>query len=115
MKKKEIVKWLLVITLSAFPAYWLSSIAKCEILTLMYGEKFEDGYLETGWFNDIQSFKVIDYSQAEATVYYINAERTVGFTIQFFKNQSDYFEFKSWDAVWSESGSADGFIWPYIR
>ena len=115
MKKKTIVKWLLVITLSAFPAYWLGSIAKCEILTLMHGDNVKNGYLDTGWFDDIQSFKIIDYSQTEATVYYVNTDRTVGFTVLFFKNQSDYFEFKSWDVVWSKSGSADGFIWPYIR
>lgn len=28
MKKKAIVKWMLVITLSAFPAYWFGSIGK---------------------------------------------------------------------------------------
>lgn len=115
MKKKKIVKWMLIIILSAFPVYWLGSIAKCEFFTLIHGDKFEDGYLETGWFNDIRSFKIIEYSQTEATVYYVDADRTVGFTIQFFKNQSNHFEIKSWDTVWSKSGSADGFIWPYIR
>lgn len=63
------------------------SISKCKIWTLLYGEQLQYRYLNAGYFDDIQYWKVINYSQTEATVYYIKAGRTVRFTIHFLKNK----------------------------
>ncbi len=115
MKKKAIAKWLLVITLSAFPAYWFGSIAKCEILTLFYGEQFDGLQLQNTMFGDIDYLKVLDYSPDAAQIYYVSKGRTSG-DILLFEKRGDQWVHTEWErTVWSKSGSADGFIWPYIR
>ncbi|PWL44981.1 MAG: hypothetical protein DBY45_04845 [Clostridiales bacterium] len=115
MKKSTIAKWALVIILSVFPAYWLCSIAKCEILTLRHGKEFINSYKQNSMIGSIDYLKILDYNSDSARIYYVGSGRSGG-DVLLFKRVDHQWIYTDWErTVWSKSGSADGFIWPYIR
>ena len=48
---------------------------KAEYLTIKYGKQFNELYSLNGWIDEIEFFKVIDYSENEAKVYYVEKDR----------------------------------------
>ncbi len=85
---------------------------KAEYLTKKYGKEFEHGYEQTRMIESIKYFKVIEYSDSESKVVYISEESV---NIVIFKREDDQWNLKSWNTVYSWSGSADEFMWPYYR
>ena len=61
----------------------------------------------------VDYFKVMEYSSDDASVYYI-AHGSDGELIRF-HNENGQWIMVSWKTIWSTSGSADSFIWPYYR
>ena len=55
----------------------------------------------------------MEYSKDNARVYYVT-ENSFGNMISFVKYNNNW-DMVNWETIWSKSGSADGFIWPYIR
>ena len=104
MKK---IKISVLIIISAFVLFWISSIAMCEYNTYKYGEIFR---------NDC-NIKVLKYNNDYAKVYAVfeNDLSEVGLLYYFIKNDDGNWIFDYYDAVYSTMGSADGFIWPYGR
>ena len=92
---------------------WLIPYVRNEILTLRFGDEFT-GFLSSDVQYDIQYFKVLDYSEDSARIYCVTYSSTgevlhlskIGKTWELQKN--------GWETIWSDTGSADGFIWPYI-
>ena len=117
MKKIKIV---VLIIISAFVLYWISSIAMCEYNTHKYGEIFRNTKIHDiggeGYLNDC-NIKVIKYNNDYAKVYAVfeNTQNEVGLVYYFVKTENGDWVFDYYDAVYSTTGSADGFIWPYIR
>jgi sensor histidine kinase regulating citrate/malate metabolism len=91
---------------------WVVSLAKCEIYTVLYGHDFKDGYKQTHMLCGSQKVKVLKHSDSKAEVYYVNKE---GGDIISFKKVKDQWIMEEWNTIWSRTGSADGFMWPYIR
>ena len=117
MKKIKIV---VLVIISAFVLYWIFSIAMCEYNTCKYGEIFRNTKIHDiggeGYLNDC-NIKVIKYNKDYAKVYAVfeNAQNEVGLVYYFVKTENGDWVFDYYDAVYSTTGSADGFIWPYIR
>lgn len=111
MKKKLIIG--LIVLLIFLGVIWGSNIIKCEILTLQHKSEFVEQYKQTNIINNVDYLKIISYDDNEATVYYVSKNKHGN--ILKFKKHNDLWLMDSWDTVWSKSGSADGFIWPYIR
>lgn len=115
---KAIFIFLLIIILSLiliFTIMWGCDFARCEYLTSKYGYQFEELYKENTMITDTEELKVIDYSDNFARVYYVSKGKTDG-NILTFKKDNDKWKYFSWEeTVWSSSGSADGFVWPYGR
>ena len=117
MKKIKIV---VLVIISAFVLYWTSSIAMCEYNTYKYGEIFINTKIHDiggeGYLNDC-NIKVIKYNNDNAKVYVVfeNVQNEVGLVYYFVKTENSNWVFDHYDAVYSTTGSADGFIWPYIR
>ena len=90
---------------------------KVEILTLMHGSEFAELYDASGWMNDMTYLKVYHYSLNEATVYYADLEdREEGSNATFlyhFSREDGEWNLQDWKCIWSESGNADEWIWPY--
>ena len=98
-----------------FFVVWSVAILKCEILTYKYGNQFKTIYKENTMMGEIDFLKVLNYSNDTARVYFVSKNRVAGDILIFLK-ENDKWKYSKWErTVWSKSGSADGFMWPYIR
>lgn len=117
MKKLKIA---VLIIISAFVLFWSCSIAVCEYNTYKYGEIFRNIKIHDiggeGYLDDCK-IKVLKYNSDYAKIYAVfeNDLNEVGLLYYFEKNDDGNWIFDYYDAVYSTMGSADGFIWPYIR
>ncbi len=93
---------------------WIGSLIKCEILTHCYESQFQELYKDNTMLNEIDYLKVLGYTSDTARIYYVAKGRSSG-NILVFNKENDRWSCTSWETVWSKSGSADGFVWPYIR
>lgn len=116
----KIFKWTIGSIILAFALFWLSSIAVCEYNTYKYGEIFRNIKIQDiggeGYFKD-NKMKILKYHTDNAEVYVVRESELnkVG-NIYYFKCDNDNnWEFDYYDTIWSNTGSADKFIWPYIR
>lgn len=110
-KAKKIIK-IFIIT---FFVIWFFSIIKCEILTQLHGREFSKGYWETNMIGRCDYLKVINYSSDSAKVYYVETKVYGYGDLLSFKKINDSWIIEKWETIWSKYGSADDFIWPYLR
>lgn len=132
-KNKKIVIIILVIVLIAalfiFKPYY--SVYR---LTQKYGSEFSKLYRANGFYEDIKYFKVFKYRNEEvgirclnnkklkdvlgklnddyAVVLYVEENHSSASLFIFLEKDCKW-ELLDWYLVWSYSGSADGFMWPY--
>lgn len=112
MEKKSLSVICILIGLCVI--FWILSIIHCEVLTLQRSAEFENLWQENTMLSEPDSIKVLEYSDTYAKIYHRSIEG--GATLEFSRTDSQSeWEFLYWDTIWSRSGSADGFIWPYIR
>ena len=110
---KKLKKFVVVLfPILIFFLIWGGSLAKCEILTLKYGNEFSEIYKSNTMLGDMEYWKVIDYSENQARVYYISNNYSRGDILTFIK-ESGTWKCESWNTVWSTTGNADNTIWPY--
>lgn len=114
MKLNRKTKVLLVM-LSVLALYIIASYTKVEILTWQHKSEFYSRYDLTGMVDDIEYCKVMSYSKEYAEVYYVTKDKEAGLLYSLILDENGEWQLDSWDAVWSKSGSADDFIWPYYR
>lgn len=88
---------------------------KVEVLTLQHKAEFRTLYNSNGMIKDVEYLKVMDYSKESANVYYVTSGKKAGFLYKFIRRNEEGWQLEGWDVVWSSSGSADNFIWPYYR
>lgn len=87
---------------------------KAEYLTSRYGDMFEYEYHQSGMITEIEYFKVISYSNGNATIFYVLKNHSAGVCMNFRKEHKSW-QVTNWQVIWSTSGSADKFFWPYYR
>lgn len=87
---------------------------KVEILTNKYFNEFAELYKLCNMIDQIDYYKVYDYSTTSARIYYVAKNKSSGNIFEFSKKDGEWI-LKDWKTIWSDSGSADGFIWPYYR
>lgn len=105
MKKRKVV--FLVILLIVFFPY-----LKAEYLTARFGNQFYGLEQDTRMLDPAKYYKVISYSENYAKVYYVSDySRDL---ILFEKENGQWVRYE-WRTVWSKTGSADEFFWPYYR
>ena len=109
--RNKIKKFFLAIII-VLVGYYLVSLLKCEVLTILHGEEFVGENEQTHMIFDVDYLKVLNYSKDKAEVYYV-AKYDVGIILRFEK-QDGAWVMNFWDAVWSASESADNVIYPYI-
>ena len=103
----------------AFVLFWLGSIAVCEYNTYKYGEifrniKIHDISGERYLKGEDEKVKVLKYQRDIAEIYVV-WESKVGNIYYFKRDNGNNWMFDHYDTIWSKTGSADKFIWPYIR
>jgi hypothetical protein len=90
---------------------WFFPFVKNEILTSKYGSEFIGLQKVTTMIDDVEYLKVLYYSNETARVYYFDINR--GDILEYIK-QDGKWDRTRWNTVWSKTGSADNFEWPYI-
>ncbi len=108
MKVKIFVLILIIVLIALFSPY-----ARVEYLTLRYGESFEGLEQQTHMLNPADFHKVIEYSDTHAVVLYVSS--TSKNEITFIKDSNGLWKIEVWKTIWSKTGSADEFYWPYYR
>jgi len=108
-------KYILIFLVVSILLFWVGSILKCEILTYLHGTEFASLYKANTMIGEIEYLKVLDYSDTSARIYYVSVKGYGGDILVFVK-KSGHWTYDKWErTVWSKTGSADGFVWPYIR
>ena len=108
----KILKRFFLATLIAFMVLWLFALMKCEINTNELKDDLpvlEDIHGE----HIYNKVKVLYYNNCYACVYACTDD--CGNLYHLKKGDSGNWEQYEWECVWSRSGSADSFIFPYIR
>lgn len=113
-QRKCITIRVLILTVVIALLFWIGSLIKCEVLTNRYEIEFQELYKDNTMLNGIDSLKVLGYASDTTRIYYVANNRSSG-NILVFNKENDRWSCTSWETVWSKSGSADGFVWPYIR
>lgn len=94
---------------------WLTAVVQCEVLTHKYGAQFEDAYIGHTMFVTPDYHKVLEYSEHRAVIYYVTVFDCGNIVVFEREDAQTPWAFYEWHTVWSDGGSADGFVWPYIR
>lgn len=111
---KMIKKFIIVVVVAA-TLFWAGAVLTCEIQTAIYGHQFINLYREYTMIATPDYLKVLEYSDKKAVVYYVSTGKG-GNILSFTRENSDNgWCFLKWETVWSSTGSASGFVWPYIR
>ncbi|MBE6599229.1 MAG: hypothetical protein E7638_07295 [Ruminococcaceae bacterium] len=93
-------------------AVLFSPYIRAEYLTFVYGKQFAGLEQQTNILNPARYFRVLAYSETEATVFYVS---DTGDLMTFVKDANGEWERAEWKTIWSTTGSADEFMWPYYR
>lgn len=111
---KSIISKFLVYLVLLFLITWTTELVKIELFTIKYGKQFENLPAITEEVGSCEYFKVIDYSETDAYLYYITSyePNPIGFIVHL-KYYDNVWNYHSDYAVWSTMGSADEAIWPY--
>ena len=118
MKKYKKLILIIACIVGSIPIlFWSFEIVKCEYWTDKYGEQFKYSYREYTMIDNPDYHKILEYSDTEVVVYYVKRGRIGGGdTLTFTRPDKDAeWTFVRWDTIWSNSGSASDFVWPYIR
>ena len=132
MKKKWYVVAAMIIAL--FLIYLAVPYFRVGNLTKKYGSEFLNRYSENGFYGDIEYLKVfqyrdekinipyldntrlreelIDLSDDHAVILYVEENHSSA-SLFVFCDESGQWKLSSWNLIWSKSGTADGFMWPY--
>ncbi len=109
------VKKMAIAIVACLCLFWVGSILKCELRTSQYGQQFVGLQEQTHMLGESKYLKVLEYSATEARVYYVSSNRSGGDILKFTRQDGDW-TYSEWEkTVWSNSGSADAFMWPYMR
>lgn len=110
--KLKIAIAVIVVIVSIIAPIIAKPYVEIEKRTDKYGKQFEDGYKQTGMIDEIEYYKVFEYSGDKAKIYYVSENYESGDYIWFKKSGSEW-KMERWETVWAKRGSADGFTNPY--
>lgn len=85
---------------------------KAEVLTFQHGSEFEGLEQQTKMLAEARYYKVISYTEDTATVFYVS---DTGDLITFGRDSQGNWQYTDWVTIWSNTGSADEFYWPYYH
>ncbi len=111
---KRVIKRIIIFVSVIFLIIWGGSLAKCELLTLLYGAEFENNYQNNTMIDEIDYLKILQYTENTAKVYYVTENKSTG-EVLIFKNINNEWVYDQWyGTIWSGiGGSASGVVWPY--
>lgn len=130
-------KWFFPVSITVFVLvfiYLLIPYFMIHNLTKKYGSEFTELYRENGFYNDIEYLKIIQYRDEKADFYYSDNDKIKkeldsldndyavvlyveenhnSASLFIFSDEDGQWKLSNWHLIWSYSGTADGFLWPY--
>ena len=116
-------KRLLIITVSLVFIFMLAfPYIKAEYYTDKYGKEFEDLYGNqfevlyslTGWVEKVEFYRIVEYSENSAKIYYVEVGEQTTYHLLFSRDDKDNdWTLKDWKVLWSKNGNADDLPWPF--
>lgn len=85
---------------------------KAEVLTFQHGSEFEGLEQQTKMLAEAHYYKVLSYTEDTATAFYVS---DTGDLITFRRDSQGNWQYTDWVTIWSNTGSADEFYWPYYH
>jgi len=119
MKFKKIIKWIIFIPFILFMLIWTGTLAKNRILTELHRDEIASlEFYESEPLPEFEWYRILSYSETEIEIYYVNkfGDSTFGGIVnyRYLPNINMWsHNYTGYDCLWSTSGSADNFIWPY--
>ena len=107
------MKYLFCLIIVSILLCWSYSYIKCEINTSKYSKIFKEILDNENMYDTTGKIKVIEYSEQSAKIYLTSKKYKYGVELCY-KNINGEMKRVSDKVIWSQ-GSADDFIWPYIR
>lgn len=96
---------------------WIVSLVRCEVLTAKYADNEVVAACESNnMIGKIDTLKVLERKPLFLKVYVRNGQ---GGHVMLLEKEMDTdrerWKVGQWQTIWAKHGSADGFVWPYIR
>ena len=91
---------------------WGVALIRCEVLTHRYHAEFVHAHESNTMLGEMQCFKVLRRTEAEAEVYCVSKGWTDANVLSF-ERRNGAWEEVGWNTIWSTTGSASEVIWPY--
>lgn len=108
---------LLILVLLVEP--WIVSLIHCEVLTAKYADAdmLEAIQAHVAGMMEIDTLKILAHKPYSYCRVYGKSDTSGNeFILTYnFENEQSKWNVVHWDTIWSKQGSADEFIWPYIR
>jgi len=80
----------------------------------LYGKQFEALYELTGWVESVEFYRVVEYSENSAKLYYAEVGGQTTYYLWFSRNNKDSaWELSYYKVLWSKYGNADDLPWPF--
>jgi hypothetical protein len=80
----------------------------------LYGNKFEALYELTGWVESVEFYRVVDYSENSAKIYYAEAGGQTTYYLWFSRDNKDSdWTLSDYKVLWAKYGNADDWPWPF--
>ena len=115
-------KILLVVVVLFFVSALALPYVKAEYYTHKYGKEFEDIYGKefealfeiTGMIEKVDFYRIFEYSETSAKMYYAGVGGEFTCYIYFSRDNKDSdWKFNYWECIWSNLGSAEDWPWPF--
>lgn len=124
MKPLKIIKWIILIPIILFMVIWLGTLAENRIVTELHRDEIENmkPLLSYGEPLEYDWYRILSYSETEIEIYFVQkgynskyeVDYALGGIVTYYHDSDGKWHYRwSNDYLWSTSGTADNFIWPY--
>ncbi len=96
---------------------WIASIIHCEILTAKYSDEYLLDACNNNMVGRLDTLKILDYKPYSYCKAYGKTNESGNLFILIYDGYIGQPSWNAvyWDTIWSKTGNADGFVYPYIR
>lgn len=115
MEKKKIITAICILPFMIFMLLWCGDLVSDSVLTHLHGDEFKltQEQKEELWLYDIDYFKVLNYKDDKAELYYVCGDNTSAHVVAYNKNGGQWVPERTVNTIWAVNGSASETIWPY--
>lgn len=132
--KKNLIFSMIITVFLLFFICLITPYFQVNHLTKKYRTEFEELYSENGFYQDIEYLKIFQYRDEKVPISYLDngklmqelndlngdyavvlyvEENHSSASVYIFSGENGQWELLNWHLIWSASGTADGFMWPY--